>query len=99
MKAELSAMNVAVFLGGARRIAPCRGMLSCAGLMIEIVLNGEPKQVPSGLTVAALLLHLGVDPALVAVELNRELSRKAGWDQTIVPAGATVEIVQFVGGG
>jgi len=67
--------------------------------LISIVLNGEPAAVPPGLTVAGLLAHLRVDAARVAVELNREIVRKTEWDSTPVSDGATVEVVQFVGGG
>ncbi len=66
---------------------------------IEIVLNGETRGVPAGLTVAGLLAELGVEGGRVAVELNREIVRKTAWEATPVAAGAKVEIVQFVGGG
>ena len=66
---------------------------------ISIVVNGEPEQVPPGLNVSALLVHLKVDPARVAVELNREIVRKTVWDTTLVENGARLEVVQFVGGG
>lgn len=66
---------------------------------IEIIVNGEPRKVPPGLTVATLLAHLGVEGGRVAVELNREIVRKPAWTETKVEAGAGVEIVQFVGGG
>jgi sulfur carrier protein len=42
---------------------------------------------------------LSVDPARVAVELNRTIVARKDWDKTRVGAGATLEIVQFVGGG
>ena len=67
--------------------------------LVEIVVNGEPAAVPAGLTVAGLLGHLGVDGGRMAVELNREIVRKAVWAETTVEPGAKVEIVQFVGGG
>ena len=67
--------------------------------LVEIVVNGEPRAVPGGMTVAGLLGHLGVDGGRVAVELNREIVRKAAWAETPVEAGAKVEIVMFVGGG
>ena len=67
--------------------------------LIEIVLNGEARGVSAGLTVAGLLAELGVEGGRVAVELNREIVRKAAWEATAVEAGAGVEIVQFVGGG
>ena len=66
---------------------------------IPIVLNGEPRQVPEGLTVAALLAHLGVAGDKVAVELNRAIVRRTEWSDTAVAAGAALEVVQFVGGG
>ena len=66
---------------------------------IEIVLNGESKSVPPGLTVAGLLRHLELDPSRVAVELNRNIVRKGQWDEIALADGARIEIVQFVGGG
>ena len=66
---------------------------------ISIVVNGEPAQVPRGLTLSELLVHLKVDPARVAVELNREIVRKTAWDRTLIEDGGRLEIVQFVGGG
>jgi sulfur carrier protein len=66
---------------------------------IEIVLNGEPKRVPEGLSVLRLLHELGVDPERVAVELNRAIVRRPDWQERMVEGGASVEIVQFVGGG
>ena len=66
---------------------------------IAIVVNGEPRRVPEGLNVAALLKFLEIDSAKVAVELNREIVRKPEWEQAKVLDGAQVEVVWFVGGG
>ena len=66
---------------------------------IEIVLNGEPRSISGGLTVLGLLHAVGVDPARVAVELNRSIVRLPEWDVRVIEPGALVEIVQFVGGG
>jgi len=66
---------------------------------IEVVVNGSPKRVPRGLNVTALLRFLEIDPSRVAVELNREIVRKASWDATEVGEGAKLEVVWFVGGG
>jgi sulfur carrier protein len=66
---------------------------------IEIVLNGESRRVPEGLTVAGLLAWLEMDPARVAVELDGEIVRKADWETAAVRGGAQIEIVWFVGGG
>jgi thiamine biosynthesis protein ThiS len=66
---------------------------------ISISVNGEPKHIPTGLSVAELLdwLHVGSDR--VAVEMNKTIIRKRDWSQTAVPAAARFEIVEFVGGG
>ena len=67
--------------------------------MIEIVLNGEPRAVPDGQSILQLLTSLNIEPQRVAVELNRSIVRQNDWQSTLVLEGATVEIVQFVGGG
>ena len=66
---------------------------------IQILVNGERREVPSGLNLRSLLLHLRIDPQRVAVELNRSIIPKALWDSTPIEAGAALEIVEFVGGG
>jgi sulfur carrier protein len=60
--------------------------------------NGEPREVPEGQTVRALLQAAGLTPEKVAVELNRRLLRSDRYD-TPLKEGDEVEIVTFVGGG
>jgi len=67
--------------------------------MIEIVVNAETRQVPTGTTVMDLLTILGVAPERVAVELDRSIIKNIFWAETVLGAGARVEIVHFVGGG
>jgi thiamine biosynthesis protein ThiS len=69
------------------------------GLRIEVAVNGEKREIPAGLNVRQMLLHLELDPHRVAVELNRTIVGKAKWDSTSVEAYASIEIVEFVGGG
>jgi len=66
---------------------------------IRIVLNGEAKTIPQGLHLAELLEFLAIEPARVAVELNRSIVRKRDWPSTAVEEGAHIEVVWFVGGG
>jgi sulfur carrier protein len=68
-------------------------------MAIDIVLNGEPQAVTEGRTILDLLHQLNLDPARVAVELNRRIVKQPQWAETVLDAGAQVEIVQFVGGG
>ena len=65
---------------------------------IAIVVNGEPMSVPAGLTVRALLDHVGV-AGLAAVERNRELVPRARHTGEVVEGGDVLEIVHLVGGG
>jgi sulfur carrier protein len=67
--------------------------------LYEISVNGEPKRVPAKRSVADLLVHLGLDPERVAVELNKHIVRKRDWGRTVVPERAQLEVVEFVGGG
>lgn len=69
------------------------------GDVIRIELNGEPREIPAGLTVSSLLSHLGLHPGMVVVERNREILRREGYGDTPVAAGDTLELVHFVGGG
>ena len=66
---------------------------------IDIVVNGETRPASEGQTILDLLQQLDLDPARVAVELNRQIVRQPKWGETTLNAGAQVEIVQFVGGG
>jgi thiamine biosynthesis protein ThiS len=66
---------------------------------IQIVVNGQVRLVMEGQTLAQVLTLLDVVPDRVAVELDRKIVRRAEWDDTMVGAGAALEIVQFVGGG
>ena len=67
--------------------------------MIDIVVNGEPQSTAEGQTVLGLLKQLELDPARVAVELDRRILKQPHWRETILRPGAQLEIVQFVGGG
>jgi len=67
--------------------------------MIDIVVNGESRRVAKGQTVLGLLRELQLEPARVAVELDRRIVKQPHWAETVLVPGAQLEIVQFVGGG
>jgi thiamine biosynthesis protein ThiS len=62
-------------------------------------INGDPRDFPDGLTVAALVELLGMKADRVAVELNLEIVPRANWQATQLKDGDKLEIVHFVGGG
>ncbi len=66
---------------------------------IDIVVNGETRTVSEGQSLLGLLRQLELEPARVAIELNRRIVKQPKWGETTLEAGAQVEIVQFVGGG
>jgi len=66
---------------------------------MQVKLNGEPREIPDGLTVAGLLAHLGVKAPRVAVEVNEAVVTKERYEACEIRAGDAVEIVAFVGGG
>ena len=67
--------------------------------IVNIVLNGDPAEVPGPLTVTELLRHLDIDPRRVAVEQNLIVIKRAAYETTHIGEGDAIEIVNFVGGG
>ena len=69
--------------------------------MPTLHVNGQTREVPEGLTVRALLEHVGRDPDQtgVAVALGDRVVRRAEWDDTTVSEGDSVEIVTAAQGG
>jgi len=68
-------------------------------MAIQVRLNGEVRELPEELTVEALLAHLGVKAARVAVEVNETVVTKDRYATHRLGAGDSIEIVAFVGGG
>jgi sulfur carrier protein len=66
---------------------------------MRLTVNGKVQELAEGITVSGLVLHLGLDGLRIAVELNREVVRRAEYTATTLKAGDTVEVVTFVGGG
>lgn len=66
---------------------------------MELMVNGERREVAEGLTVAQLLEHLAIRPERVVVEVNLTILKRDQLTSTVLKAGDQVEIVHFVGGG
>jgi len=67
--------------------------------LITIQLNGEPQEIPEGLTVSSLLEWLKFPSDRVAVERNSEILPRGQWGQTPLAADDRLEVIHFVGGG
>lgn len=66
---------------------------------MRISLNGEAKDLDDETTLLGLVEQLSLAPERLAVELNREVVRRADWSDIKLSDGDRVEIVHFVGGG
>jgi sulfur carrier protein len=64
-----------------------------------ITVNDESREVPEGCTVAGLLTQLAIPATRAAVEVDRQLVRRADHATHVLQAQATVEVVTLVGGG
>ncbi len=74
-------------------------MTAVADESFSIELNGQPHRVARRITIAELLVAVGVAERPAAVELNGEVVPKAEHDRRRLEPGDRVEIVTFVGGG
>jgi len=66
---------------------------------IRVRLNGQERDVGADHSVRSLLESLHLEPALVVVELNREILARESYAETAIQDGDTIELVHFVGGG
>lgn len=66
---------------------------------MRITVNGRTEDLDVGLTLAELVRRHELTPERVAVEVNRELVRRADYGGTMLADGDVIEIVTFVGGG
>ena len=66
---------------------------------MELVVNGERRELSDGTTVAALLEQCKVRPELVVVEVNLTILKRAEHASTVLQAGDQIEIVRMIGGG
>ena len=68
---------------------------------MSAIVNGAPRALAQGVTVADLIADLGHDPAGrgIAAALNGEVVPRAAWPSTAVSDGDRVEILAAIGGG
>ena len=68
---------------------------------MSAIVNGSPRALDAGTTVAGLITELGHDPAGrgIAAALNGEVVPRAAWPTTQVSDGDRVEILTAIGGG
>ena len=66
---------------------------------MNILLNGDSREMPDGATITALLESLELAGQRLAVELNEDVIPRSEHGSTELKEGDRVEIVRAVGGG
>ena len=68
---------------------------------MNVTVNGEPRRLPAGATVASVVELLSDSPGArgVAVALDGEVVSRSRWTETELREGALVEVVAAIGGG
>jgi thiamine biosynthesis protein ThiS len=66
---------------------------------MTLVVNGEPRTLPDGSSVADLVRNLGLEKEACAVEVNKRLVPKARHAGEPLNDGDAIEVVTLVGGG
>ena len=69
---------------------------------MRILVNGAPREVPDGITVAALVRDMNgasADGRGVAVAVDAEVVPRGAWDSVGLAEGQRVEVVVAVQGG
>jgi sulfur carrier protein len=66
---------------------------------MEILLNGEAREVPENCTAGQLVEELGLAGRRLAMEINREIVPRSSYFEHRLQPGDKVEIVHAIGGG
>jgi sulfur carrier protein len=68
---------------------------------VNVVLNGNPRDLPDGATVADAVSASGMPPLArgVAVAVDREVVPRSEWKDTALADGQRVEVLEAVQGG
>ena len=68
---------------------------------MNATVNGEPRKLPAGATVASVLelLDVSAEARGVAVAVDGEVVSRSRWDVTELRDGVAIEVVAAIGGG
>lgn len=66
---------------------------------MQIICNGERRDIPAGTSVTGLIESLDLNPATVVVECDGAILQKENCQDKLLAEGMVVELIRFVGGG
>ena len=64
-----------------------------------VTVNGKPKEISEGTSLKELVLGLGLKAERLVAEVNREILDRSCWEEYLLGAGDSIELISFVGGG
>jgi len=67
--------------------------------LVNLLINGDPRSVPSDCTVAELIDTLGLETRRIAIAVNRDVVPRSAFATHRLAADDRVEILEAVGGG
>ena len=68
-------------------------------MSVQVKLNGEPRELPDGSTIAQAVAELTAAPSGVAAAVNGDVISRGSWSLTVLRDGDQVEVVTAVQGG
>jgi sulfur carrier protein len=68
-------------------------------MTVQVKLNGEPRELPDGSTIAQAVAELTAAPTGVAAAVNGDVLPRGSWAVTALRDGDQVEVVTAVQGG
>lgn len=68
-------------------------------MSIEIILNGEARQLSGQQSVAELVAALDLSGQAIAVAVNRSIIARAQWNEHLLQPSDQVDVVHAIGGG
>lgn len=66
---------------------------------MQIIVNGDQREVSDGLTAEQLVTDMGITGQRIAMEVNLEIVPRSTYAEHIFEAGDKIEVVHAVGGG
>ncbi|MBE9521213.1 MAG: sulfur carrier protein ThiS [Proteobacteria bacterium] len=66
---------------------------------MEIICNGETKDIDPGTTLVTLIKNLDLNPDTVVAECDGRIIKRDEYDTLALTEGMVIELVRFVGGG
>lgn len=66
---------------------------------MQILVNSEPRDLRSGVSLLELLEELGLNEKAVVAQRNGDIVERVDYAATVLTDGDEIELVRFVGGG